>query len=235
MSTTDDRTHHDARLSEGCEALGLELTPEARDRFHLLRELLYQANAVVNLTRVPETDFVELHCLDSLLVCRAIDMRRVRTVMDLGCGAGFPGIPLKIMWPHLRVVLVDSTLKKLRFAEDACTKLGLSGIRTVHGRAEERIVELTYRSDLVVARAVAPMVRLVPWMAPYVKPGGRAVAYKGADVTDEMREAADVFTRCPLELEGAVAATLPGSAIIRNLVTLRRPAASAGAATRTKR
>jgi 16S rRNA (guanine527-N7)-methyltransferase len=235
MSTTDDLAADAARLAEGCDGLGLPLTPEALTRLILLRDLLYEANAVMNLTRVPVSGYVELHCLDSLLICQAVDMRRVRTVMDLGCGAGFPGIPLKIMWPHLRVVLVDSTLKKLRFAGDACGKLGLSGIRTVHGRAEERIGELVYRSDLVVARAVAPMARLVPWLAPYIKPGGRAVAYKGADIEGEMREAGPVIARSSLELEAVVPATLPGSGIVRNLVALRRPVAPTGPGTRARR
>jgi 16S rRNA (guanine527-N7)-methyltransferase len=235
MSTTVGRTGDGARLAEGCETLGIPLTPEALSRILGLGELLYEANAAVNLTRVPVGDYIELHCLDSLLVCKAIDMRRVRTVMDLGCGAGFPGIPLKIMWPHLRVVLVDSTLKKLRFAEEACGKLGLSGIRVVHGRAEERIGELVYKSDLVVARAVAPMARLVPWLAPYIKPGGRAVAYKGADIEDEMRAAEPVIRRSSLELEAVVPAALPGSGIVRNLVALHRPLGPTSAATRTRR
>src|SRR5438128_1978305 len=121
-----------ARLREGAADLGIDLSPDQLERFASYAGLLEEWNQRLNLTRIPPEQTVPLHFLDSLAINRAVDLSAVRSVIDIGAGAGFPGVPLKIAFPHLHVTLLDSTRKKLTFLHSVIEELGLTDARTLH-------------------------------------------------------------------------------------------------------
>ena len=139
-------------------ALGITLTDQQKEQFIQFYELLFEWNKVMNLTGI--TEYVEVneqHFVDSVSLVKAIDMNTVKTVIDVGTGAGFPGIPLKIVFPHLKVVLLDSLNKRINFLNTVIDELGLKDIKTIHGRAEDYSKQIEYREqfDICVSRAVA--------------------------------------------------------------------------------
>lgn len=174
--------------------LDLDVSDDQAERFCHFYEMMIEKNKVMNLTRV--TDFkeaVQKHFVDSLSIvkCEKLDMNKVNSLIDLGSGAGFPGIPLKIMWPDCYVVMIDSVEKKVNFIREAADNLGLTGIEAVHERAEDLGRKESYREkfDICTSRAVANMSTLSEYCLPFVKRGGYFVAYKSGDSKEEILEA----------------------------------------------
>ena len=179
-------------IREMLQKIGLPAQDEAVCRLQSYYELLIEWNLVMNLTAITEFDDVaEKHFADSLLIADMVDLNRVRTVIDVGTGAGFPGIPLKILFPEIDVVLLDSLQKRIGFLNTVMAQLNLSGIRAVHGRAEDLGKDPEYRErfDLCVSRAVADLRVLSELCIPFVKPGGMFVSYKSAAAVGETIEA----------------------------------------------
>jgi 16S rRNA (guanine527-N7)-methyltransferase len=197
-----------ALLVQGCRQLGLALTPGQIDQFRVYYEELVVWNEKFNLTAITGYEEVQTkHFLDSLvglpilkeeLRHPALEERRL-SCLDIGTGAGFPGVPLKLAMPHLSWTLVDGTGKKISFLKQLVARLGLTGVRVVQGRAEElgRIREYRERYDLATARAVAPLNTLIEYLLPFVRPGGLALMYKGASAPQEF-----VAARKAIELLG---------------------------------
>ena len=131
------------------------------------------------------------HFLDSLASVKVWDFKNTDTVIDVGCGAGFPGIPLKIAFPNIRLVLLDSLNKRIRFLNQVVEELGLSEVKTIHGRAEDFARQKEYREqfDLVVSRAVANLSTLSEYCLPYVKVNGSFLAYKSGKIDEEVSAA----------------------------------------------
>ena len=173
----------------------LGLTPDDTQMGQLIKfyEMTVEKNKVMNLTAITEfEEFVMKHYVDSISIIKVMDLKdKAYSLIDIGTGAGFPGIPLKIMFPELNITLFDSLQKRLVFLDEAIKTLGLKKIATVHGRAEEFGRKLDYREkyDIVVSRAVAELTPLCELSIPFCKVGGCFIAYKGMKGAEELYDA----------------------------------------------
>jgi 16S rRNA (guanine527-N7)-methyltransferase len=174
---------------KGLEELHIVLTEDQINQFLSYYELLVETNKVMNLTTVTDFDEVVVkHFLDSLSLVRVCNLEKNPTILDLGTGAGFPGIPIKIAFPECKIVLLDSLQKRVRFLQQVIDELQLNEISAIHGRAEELGRNGSYREnfDLVVSRAVANLSSLSEYCLPFVKVGGTFVSYKSAEIEEEV-------------------------------------------------
>ena len=203
----------------------LELTAEKEQQFLTFYEMLVEKNKVMNLTAITEfEDVVEKHFLDSISLCQVMDLKKSLTLLDLGTGAGFPGIPLKIMFPELKITLADSLNKRLLFLNEVMEALNLKDIETVHGRAEELSKRKDYREsfDLCVSRAVANLSTLSEYCLPFIHTSGKFISYKSEKITEEMNAAQHAVKILGGKMDGQVEFTLPDSDIYRNLFIITK-------------
>lgn len=205
--------------------LGIALTDKQKQQFDKFYELLVEWNKVMNLTGITEYEEVnEKHFVDSLSIVKAIDMKSVKSVIDVGTGAGFPGIPLKIAFPHLKVVLLDSLNKRINFLNTVIAELGLTDIKTIHGRAEDYAKQTEYREkfDLCVSRAVANLSTLSEYCLPYVSADGLFVPYKSGEIDEELENSKKAVKILGGKIENVVKFQLPGTEIGRSFVKIRK-------------
>ena len=170
----------------------IALPEEKCEQLLIYYEKLVATNQVMNLTAITEfEDVVRKHFADSLVLRKYLDLNNVHSLIDVGTGAGFPGMVLKIAYPDISVVLLDSLAKRLRFLEELGNELNLQDISYVHARTEDAAMQTLYREkfDIVVSRAVAQMNVLSEYCLPYTKVGGCFVAYKGGDAAIEVTSA----------------------------------------------
>ena len=201
------------RICEGARRMGIALPEGAAEKMARFHELLMRANAQFNLTRVPD-DPEEAVCrnfLDSLSPLAQEGLIQGRTLLDLGSGAGFPGVPLAIARPDLRVTLMDSLGKRVGFLNDAIRELQIDA-RAVHMRAEEaaRLPEWREQFDVVTARAVAALPTLTELALPFVRVGGRVVAYKGPAAAEELEQARAALHQLGGQAGQILPAPIPG-------------------------
>ena len=187
-------------LISGADALRVPLARDQIEQFRIFAALLAEWNEKMNLTAIADSEGVQTkHFLDCLVglplvaeeIGEALPPQMALSCIDIGTGAGFPGLPLKIAWPSLKLTLVDGTAKKIRFLTEVVNALSLENVRLVQGRAEELGRHPRYRGqfDLVAARAVARLNTLAEYLLPFVRQGGLALAYKGPNATKEFIEA----------------------------------------------
>ena len=212
-------------LEQGCRQLKITLNDAQKKQFTDFYEFLIEKNKVMNLTGI--TEFQEVlvkHFLDSLACVRAVDMEKVNSIIDVGTGAGFPGVPLKIAFPHLEACLLDSLKKRVNFLEETFRLLDLKGITAIHGRAEEYARNKDYREsfDLCVSRAVSNLSTLSEYCLPYVKKGGYFISYKSGAVKEEAQQAEKAVKILGGKIKDILYFTLPDSEIQRSLVVIEK-------------
>jgi 16S rRNA (guanine527-N7)-methyltransferase len=213
------------RFLDHVKNLGWELSPGQLEQFDRYMKLLVSRNRSVNLTALTEERDVYIkHFFDSLTVVKQVPMDKVEALIDVGTGAGFPGLPLKILFPDLRVVLLDSLRKRVDFLKDVIRELELDRTEAIHGRAEEIAREKEYRErfDVAVARAVARLPVLAEFCLPFVRVGGWFVAMKGPEAEKELEEAGGALQKLGGGEVHQEALSLPEGMGERRLLSLRK-------------
>lgn len=187
-------------LKEGLTGLGLSLSEERQQKMCAFARAMVRKNEVMNLTAITEdTQVAKLHLLDSLTVLCCADLRG-KTLIDVGCGAGFPGVPLAIACPEAKITLLDSLGKRVKWLEETLPQLGIEA-ECVTARAEEAVAQRRETYDFATSRAVARLNILLELTAPYVKVGGAVLAMKGAAAKEELNECAGAIKKLGLQLE----------------------------------
>ena len=212
-------------LEQGCEELGITLNEVQKQQFITFYEYLVEKNKVMNLTGI--TEFQEVlvkHFLDSLACVKAVDMNKINKIMDIGTGAGFPGVPLKIAFPHLEACLLDSLKKRVNFLEETFELLKLEDITAIHGRAEEFAKNKGYREqyDLCVSRAVSNLATLSEYCLPYVKVGGHFISYKSGKIDEELSQAENAVKILGGKVQNVVRFPLVDTDMDRSFVVIKK-------------
>lgn len=214
-----------SQFIQDLEKLGVSLTDKQIEQFLIYYELLTEWNSFMNLTAITEyEDVLKKHFVDSVSLIQAVDVRKELTLIDVGTGAGFPGLALKIAYPELKVTLLDSLQKRIQFLDAVIEKLGLEGIETIHGRAEDfaKPQKLRESFDLCVSRAVANLSTLSEYCLPFVKVGGYFIPYKSEKIAQEKEEAEKALELLGGKFERQVEFMLPSSDIYRNLFVIKK-------------
>lgn len=212
-------------LIHAMEAMGFILEERQVQQFCRFEELLLETNKVMNLTAITEPGEVAVkHMADSLSCYDEKYFPEGASLLDLGTGAGFPGVPLAIFRPDLTVTFFDSLQKRLNFLRDVCLETGLGQVAFLHGRAEEMAHQEAYRErfDLVTSRAVARLSILCEWALPYVRKDGLFIALKGAQYEEELKEASKALSILGGTLEEVRPVTLPGLSDKRAVLYIRK-------------
>ncbi|WP_333860957.1 16S rRNA (guanine(527)-N(7))-methyltransferase RsmG [Clostridium sp.] len=174
-----------------CKDLELDFNQEKYDKFIKYKDMLKLWNEKINLTAIiDDQDIIKKHFIDSINIFKFSPLKSVKSIIDVGTGAGFPGIPIKIIRPEVKLVLLDSLNKRINFLNQLVLNIKLDNIKCIHGRAEDFARKIEYRenSDAVVSRAVANLTVLSELCIPYVKIGGYFIAMKGPSVENEIKE-----------------------------------------------
>ena len=207
-------------LTAGLTKLGLPTTGTAA----LMRyaDLLVEKNKVMNLTAITEpADIATLHFLDSVAMLTLADLKD-KKVADIGTGAGFPGMPLRIVEPSIRLTLLDSLNKRIDFLKEVCDDLGLTDVECIHGRAEEFAAEHRESYDIVTSRAVANLQMLCELCLPLVKTGGYFLSMKSVDSEEELKLAYTAIKTLGGQVEKAVDYTIPGTDVSHRLIFIKK-------------
>lgn len=212
-------------LKNKLNQLSIEYSESQIEKLLKYYEMLIEKNKVMNLTAITEFDeVVEKHFIDSLSIVRVIDMKIVHSIIDIGTGAGFPGIPVKIMFPHVKVTLVDSLNKRVNFLNEVIENLELSDIEAYHGRAEDYGRDKKFREkyDVCVSRAVANLASLSEYCMPFVKPDGYFISYKAGDCEKEIDNSKNAIKILSGKIEKVEKFSLPDSEISRSFIKIKK-------------
>ena len=211
------------KMKESLKELNIELSEKQLNQFYNYMNILIEWNKVMNLTNITEPEgIIQKHFVDSLTVLKSI--KENDSIIDVGTGAGFPGIPIKIVFPETRITLLDSLNKRIKFLEEVINKLELKNIETIHGRAEEVAHNKKYREkyDIAIARAVAPLNVLSEYLLPFVKIGGYAICMKGVKGKEEAEEGKNAIKILGGEITNNREFNLPNTEMARTIIEIEK-------------
>jgi 16S rRNA (guanine527-N7)-methyltransferase len=212
-------------LKEQLKLLSICSTKEQIEQLIQYYDYMIKINQSLNLTRIVEFEEVTVkHFLDSAALCNFISLEQPQKLLDLGTGAGFPGIPLKILFPQLKITLVDSLKKRIHFLDDVISLLQLDGICAVHARAEElaQLPDFREQFDLCTSRAVANLSTLSEYCVPFVKVGGQFISYKSGEVEEELNQAKGAIKKLGGTISRVEHFSLPESELQRTFVFIEK-------------
>jgi len=203
--------------------ISIEFSNIQIEKFYKYMNLLIEWNEKINLTAITEPkEIIIKHFIDSLTVLK--DIKGKNTLVDVGTGAGFPGIPLKIMDEEIKITLLDSLNKRINFLNEVINQLDLKNIETIHSRVEDAGKNKKYRErfDIATARAVANLATLSEYMLPLVKVGGKSICMKGSEVSEELQNSKKAISILGGEIENIDNFQLPKSDMMRNIVIIKK-------------
>ncbi|HEY8892425.1 MAG TPA: 16S rRNA (guanine(527)-N(7))-methyltransferase RsmG [Clostridium sp.] len=212
-------------LNEASNNVGLEFNEKKYDEFMRYKDLIKEWNEKINLTAIKEDEeIIKKHFIDSMKVFKFDQLKNAKSVIDIGTGGGFPGIPMKIIKPEINIVLLDSLNKRIKFLNEVIKDLQLENIKAIHGRAEDFAQEFQYREkfDIAVSRAVANLTVLSEFCIPYVKVGGYFVAMKGPAVEDEIKLSKNAIRMLGGKIEHIEKVYIEDSDLNHNLVIIKK-------------
>ena len=208
---------------EETKKIGIELTSQQLEKLNQFYELLISWNQKMNLTRIIEKEDVYLkHFYDSLTLSKVIDLKQDLTLCDVGSGAGFPGIVLKICFPNLKITLLDSLQKRVNYLNEIIKELDLKNIEAIHTRAEDYAKQNREKFDIAVSRAVARLNVLCEYCLPYVKVGGLFVAMKGPNADEELDGAENALKLLGGKVEKVHKFNLPCDEGERTIIVIKK-------------
>nr|PZM87911.1 MAG: 16S rRNA (guanine(527)-N(7))-methyltransferase RsmG [[Clostridium] cellulosi] len=213
------------KLISGAKALGIELDEAALQKFEAFTGELLEWNKVMNLTAITEPEQIAVkHYVDSLSLLKYADIKKDAKIADVGCGAGFPGVPVKIVREDISLYCIDSLGKRIKFLENVKEKLNFQQFECLHSRAEDagRQPQLRGSFDYVFARAVAKLRVLAEYCIPLLKTGGAFIAMKAGDVEEEISEAKNAIKTLGGKIESVSEYTLPGTDIARTIIVISK-------------
>ncbi len=213
------------KIIDAFAGLDVFLSDEQAEKFYDYWRLLIEWNEKINLTAITDFNQVLLkHFIDSCALCKVVNLNDINLIIDVGTGAGFPGIPLKILYPHLKVTLLDSLNKRIVFLKEVVKKIFLDNVETIHGRAEEIGHMAAYREqyDLCVSRAVANLPVLMEYCIPFVRTEGIFVSYKSGDIDNEVEQAQNAAKILHSSIESVPRMILPNSDLSRSFVIMKK-------------
>ncbi len=203
------------------ESLGLVVTKEKLDQLEIIYNTLIETNKTMNLTRITDKEEVYIkHFYDSLTLAKIYDLSKVETLCDVGTGAGFPGIILKIFYPNLKITLIDALLKRVNYLNNLIEKLNLTDIKAYHIRAED-LIKKGKTFDIVTARAVASLPKLLNWTMPLVNDNGSFLVMKG-NIEEELKESQKIISKNNWIVNKNIAFDLPNNKGFRTLLEIKK-------------
>lgn len=217
------KVYNTEQFQQDLDLLELQLTDKQMEQFIRYYEMLAEWNGFMNLTGITEYgEVLKKHFIDSLSLVKIYDISNKCSVMDVGTGAGFPGLALKIAFPWMEITLLDSLNKRIGFLNNVIDELHLSGVHTLHGRAEDYARSPQYREqfDLCVSRAVANLASLSEYCLPFVKVGGKFVSYKSDKVNEELAASKNAIFLLGGTIDRSEEFMLPNSDIFRCLICI---------------
>ncbi|MDU4891459.1 MAG: 16S rRNA (guanine(527)-N(7))-methyltransferase RsmG [Clostridium sp.] len=212
-------------LNEACQSMGLSFDEEKYNKFIKYKDLIKEWNEKINLTAITDDEeIIKKHFIDSIKVFNCDYVKNAKSIIDIGTGGGFPGIPMRIVKEDSKMVLLDSLNKRINFLNEVINDLNLSNIKTIHGRAEDfaQTAEYRQRFDLAVSRAVANLTVLLEFCLPYVKVGGYFVALKGPAIEEEIKAAEGALKALGGKIEKIIEVDIEGSDLKHNLLVVKK-------------